>query len=243
MLTRTGCRQRSLEVAEEIHSSKKIEDPKKLAIHLESCLSAAKEHDGAIFCVADLLAHVPGETRAKAVELGEEHPAFDWKVLKDAALVDTEEFDECAEKAEDVDEGVQCLSKYLSEMSEALVERSVYVALDLPLPTSPAEEPKELSKQLLECMKKAEGRDAAQYCLSDFLTHIPMEQLHKAYTESKETRGKADPFLTEFEEDEAKRIGDEKPSAGLGLGVKRDFVKPNRGRWPGEDGEQLHLKA
>jgi hypothetical protein len=72
---------RALEVAKEVYPSKHVVgDPKILAMKLESCVAHATERDGAVFCFSDLLSHVPPAVVNKAVELAEEHPAFDWSV-------------------------------------------------------------------------------------------------------------------------------------------------------------------
>jgi hypothetical protein len=63
---------RSLQVAKEVYPSKHvIGDPKILAAKLESCVSHAQERDGAVFCLSDLMAHVPPAVLNKAVEMGE----------------------------------------------------------------------------------------------------------------------------------------------------------------------------
>ena len=93
---------RATEVAKEISSTRTpTDDPKMLAVRLESCLTAAMERDGAIYCVAELLAEIPPASLEKAIELGEDHPAFPWKMAHEAAVDDAATFDTCATEAED----------------------------------------------------------------------------------------------------------------------------------------------
>mmetsp|Transcript_93879 Transcript_93879/g.137097 ORF Transcript_93879/g.137097 Transcript_93879/m.137097 type:complete len:372 (+) Transcript_93879:25-1140(+) len=217
---------RALEVAKEVHPSKTVQgDPKILALKLETCLTHASERDGAVFCVADLLSHVPPAVLNKAVELGEEHPAFDWEDGHAAAVHDAAVFNTCVDTAGNVGEGVSCLGSLLTELPEALVERSVRITSELPPPHQPAEEPQMLSKDFVYCLQIAEKRDAAQYCLAHFLGRLPDEQVHEAYEYAKTHRGKGRPFLTAFEEENEELISKyEGPSGvealpGLGFGV------------------------
>ena len=169
---------RALEVAKEVYPSKTVQgDPKILALKLETCLTHASERDGAVFCVADLLSHVPPAVLNKAVELGEEHPAFDWEDGHAAAVHDAAVFNTCVDTAGNVGEGVSCLGSLLTELPEALVERSVRITSELPPPHQPAEEPQMLSKDFVYCLQIAEKRDAAQYCLAHFLGRLPDEQV------------------------------------------------------------------
>lgn len=169
---------RALEVAKEVYPSKHVVgDPKILAMKLETCLTHASERDGAVFCVSDLLAHVPPAVINKAVELGEEHPAFDWEDGHAAAVHDAAVFNTCVDTAGNVEEGVLCLGSLLTELPEAMVERSVRVTSELPPPHQPAEEPQMLSKDFVYCLEIAETRDAATYCLAHFLGRLPDEQV------------------------------------------------------------------
>jgi hypothetical protein len=169
---------RALEVAKEVYPSKHVVgDPKILAMKLETCLTHASERDGAVFCVSDLLAHVPPAVINKAVELGEEHPAFDWEDGHAAAVHDAAVFNTCVDTAGNVEEGVLCLGSLLTQLPEAMVERSVRITSELPPPNQPAEEPQMLSKDFVYCLEIAETRDAATYCLAHFLGRLPDEQV------------------------------------------------------------------
>jgi len=219
--------QRALEVAKEVYPSKRVQgDPKILALKLETCLTHASERDGAVFCVSDLLAHVPPAVLNKAVELGEEHPAFDWEDGHAAAVHDAAVFNSCVDTAGNVQEGVSCLGSLLTQLPEALVERSVRITSELPPPHSPAEEPQMLSKNFVYCLEIAEQRDAAEYCLAHFLGRLPDEQVHEAYLYAKSHRGTGKPFLTAFEQENEELIqkheeGPTQPDAlpGLGFGL------------------------
>jgi hypothetical protein len=124
-----------------------------------------------------LLAHVPPAVINKAVELGEEHPAFDWEDGHAAAVHDAAVFNTCVDTAGNVGEGVLCLGSLLTELPEAMVERSVRITSELPPPNQPAEEPQMLSKDFVYCLEIAETRDAATYCLAHFLGRLPDEQV------------------------------------------------------------------
>jgi hypothetical protein len=222
---------RALEVAKEVSPSKHVVgDPKLLALRLESCLSHAEERDGAVFCVSDLLSHVPPAVVKKAVELGEAHPAFDWEDAHAEAVHDSSVFNSCVESAGTVGEGVVCLGAFMAALPDAMVERSVRIDSELPAPHQAAEEPEMLSKDLVYCLQLAEKRDAAQYCLAHFLGGLPDEQVHEAYLYSKTHRFKGAPFLTDYKpEDEAiiadtdgaSSNGEAGPLPGLAFGRRR----------------------
>lgn len=169
---------RALEVAKEVYPSKHVVgDPKILAMKLESCVAHASERDGAVFCLSDLLSHVPPAVVNRAVELAEQHPAFDWQDGHAAAVHDATVFNTCVDTARNVGEGVKCLGTLLSALPHALVERSVRITSELPAPHQPAEEPQMLSKDFVYCLEIAETRDAATYCLAHFLGRLPDEQV------------------------------------------------------------------
>ena len=166
---------RALEVAKEVYPSKRVVvDPKVLSLKLESCLEHAEERDGAVFCVSDLLAHVPPAVLNKAVELGEAHPAFDWPSEKPTAVHEAAVFNACVDTAANIEEGVGCLGTFFTELPEAMVERSVRIQTEVPAPHSPAEEPQMLAKDFVYCLEIAESRDAATYCLAHFLGRLPV---------------------------------------------------------------------
>ena len=206
---------RALEVAKEVSPSQQVVgDPKIIALKLQSCLNHAEERDGAVFCVSDLLAHVPPTVVDKAVELGEEHPAFDWADEHAAAVHDSTVFNSCVDEAGNVQEGVTCLGSLLAELPEAMVERAVRITSELPPPHQPAEEPQMLAKDYVYCTQMATRRDAAVYCLAHFLGRLPEAQVHEAYRYSKAHRGKGTPFLTDFQEEDADLLSDAGPAWG-----------------------------
>ncbi|KAJ1480188.1 hypothetical protein T484DRAFT_1957219, partial [Baffinella frigidus] len=168
---------RATEVAKEIASTRTpTNDPKLLAVRLESCLTAAMERDGAIYCVSELLAQIPPTALAKAIEMGEEHPAFPWKMAHESAVNDAATFETCATEATDEDQGSKCIGELLAQLPEAMVERAVRVAMELPAPGGSPTEPKAVAGKLHECLEVADGRDAASFCLVDFLLSIPQGQ-------------------------------------------------------------------
>ena len=206
---------RALEVAKEVSPSQQVVgDPKIIALKLQSCLNHAEERDGAVFCVSDLLAHVPPTVVDKAVELGEEHPAFDWADEHAAAVHDSTVFNSCVDEAGNVQEGVTCLGSLLAELPEAMVERAVRITSELPPPHQPAEEPQMLAKDYVYCTQMATRRDAAVFCLAHFLGRLPEAQVHEAYRYSKAHRGKGTPFLTDFQAEDADVLSDAGPAWG-----------------------------
>jgi len=95
--------------------------------------------------------------------------------VHDAAVFNT-----CVDTARNVGEGVHCLGTLLTELPEAMVERSVRITSELPPPHQPAEEPQMLSKDFVYCLEISETRDAAEYCLAHFLGRLPDEQVLRA---------------------------------------------------------------
>ena len=226
---------RAAEVAKEIAPTMTPEDdPKLLAGRLESCMTAATERDGAIFCMSELFAQIPPTALEKAIELAEEHPAFPWKMAHESAVMDAARFQICAEGAKDVDTGTICIGQLLAELPEALVERAVRVAMELPAPVEVPSVPEAVAGKLHQCLEVASGRDTASYCLVTFLSEIPEGQMKDGYLWSKEHRGSHEPFVTDEPAAGSTPARAVKGGAGLGLGVSNTQLErlllPARGR-------------
>jgi len=173
---------RALAVAQEVAPTvDKRTPPQGLTINLETCLGQARSPDARTFCLADLLARIPPKALALAARQAEETPVVDWNGTSADATQDAESFLSCVQSSETVDEGIVCLGTLLSDLPQALVERSTRLLTSLP-PRTVNTDPSEMqTPNFVKCLKLASSGDSAIYCLSNYLIHLPQDQVERAY--------------------------------------------------------------
>jgi hypothetical protein len=155
--------------------------PGELAEALAGCMHVSQSFTAAAFCLESFLSNIPTTVVQEAVKMARKYPSFDWERGSHEVVGVTQDLYYCVREARSEASGNTCLSSYLHALPPAMATRAVRVAAQIPAPFTKAEAPQKLSATLLGCLRKAEHQDAAVYCLTSFLNHLPEKQVQVAW--------------------------------------------------------------